>query len=48
MESSLQGYKGKGLSAFDKKPLAEQFGNKSVRETQLMIGWIVDKQEDAY
>jgi hypothetical protein len=30
MESSLGAFKGKGLSAFDKKPLAERFGNKSV------------------
>lgn len=27
----MTGFKGQGLSAFDKKPLAERFGNKQVR-----------------
>ncbi len=26
----MTGFKGQGLSAFDKKPLAERFGNKQV------------------
>jgi hypothetical protein len=30
MESGMTGFKGQGLSAFDKKPLAERFGNKQV------------------
>ena len=37
MESGLTGYKGQGLSAFDKKPLAERFGNKQVRNENFLI-----------
>jgi hypothetical protein len=34
---STGGYKGRGLSAFDKKPLAERFGNKALINKKMPV-----------
>jgi hypothetical protein len=40
MESGMTGFKGQGLSAFDKKPLAERFGNKQVTSNCLTLYFV--------
>lgn len=37
MESAVGNYKGKGLSAFDKKPLGELYGNKQLINKRIPI-----------
>ncbi len=43
MESGLTGFKGQGLSAFDKKPLGERMGNKNV--IYLHFNYLVNQQK---
>ena len=45
MESGMTGFKGQGLSAFDKKPLAERFGNKQVTSNYFKIRFCVAYQQ---
>jgi hypothetical protein len=40
MESGMTGFKGQGLSAFDKKPLAERFGNKQVTSNYFSLYFV--------
>lgn len=49
MESGMTGFKGQGLSAFDKKPLAERFGNKQVRSNyNKMLSFIAYQQKGTF
>lgn len=49
MESGMTGFKGQGLSAFDKKPLAERFGNKQVRSNyKKMLSFIAYQQKGTF